>query len=140
MKILSTADIYKWEQATMSSQNLEPAEAMEGAAGALFQAIQQYIGERQGSFTILCGFGNNGGAGVAVGRMLHSAGHLVRIYLLNHIAYGPEHEINQQRLREVGITIAAFRPQSASEFQGKSVVIDALLGFGLPRPLDDGGK
>jgi len=140
MKILSTADIYKWEQATMASQNLEPAELMERAAGALFQAIQQYIGEKQGSFIILCGFGNNGGDGLAVGRMLHNAGHLVKIYLLNQVAYSPENEINQKRLREIGITISSLTPESTLEFQGKSVVIDALFGYGLSRPLDDSWK
>src|SRR5690606_11464436 len=91
-------------------------------------------------FTILCGFGNNGGDGLAVGRMLHNAGHLVKIYLLNQVAYSPENEINQKRLREIGITISSLTPESTLEFQGKSVVIDALFGYGLSRPLDDSWK
>lgn len=67
MKIFSAADIDKWEQATMVSQNLGSAELMEQAVEALFQALQQYVGERQATFVILCGFGNNGGDGLAVG-------------------------------------------------------------------------
>ncbi len=137
MKILSTSAMYKWEQATITSQNLVPADLMERAAGALFQAIQQYIGERQASFLILCGFGNNGGDGLAVGRMLHAAGHAVKIYLLKHTSYSAESQINQERLREIGIPIFTLTTESQLEFPKKSIIIDALFGYGLSRQLDN---
>lgn len=140
MKILSTADIYKWEQATMKSQNLAPAELMERAADVLFHAIQQYIGERQASFVILCGFGNNGGDGLAVGRMLHTAGHIVKIYLLTHTSYSTENQINQERLYKMEIPISPLTPESFLEFPEKSILIDALFGYGLSRQLDDTWK
>lgn len=140
MKILCTSDIYQWEQATMLSQNLAPAELMERAAEALFQAIQQYVGERQASFVILCGFGNNGGDGLAVGRMLQAAGHIVNVYLLAHTVYSTENEINQQRLRDMEIPISALAPESFLEVPEKSILIDALFGYGLSRPLDDDWK
>src|SRR5690606_25325351 len=140
MKILSTADIYKWEQATMKSQNLAPAELMERAADVLFHAIQQYIGERQASFVILCGFGNNGGDGLAVGRMLHTAGHTVKIYLLEHTSYSAENQINQKRLYEMGIPVSPLTPESFLEFPEKSIHIDALFGYGLSRQLDASWK
>ncbi|MBD1432164.1 NAD(P)H-hydrate dehydratase [Sphingobacterium sp. DN00404] len=140
MKILSAADIYKWEQATLISQNISSVELMERAAEALFQAIQQYVGERQASFVILCGFGNNGGDGLALGRMLHMAGHIVRIHLLEHTSYSAENEINQQRLHEMDISISSLSPESILEFPAKSILIDALFGYGLARPLDDRWK
>jgi hydroxyethylthiazole kinase-like uncharacterized protein yjeF len=140
MKILSAADIYKWEQATMTSQNLAPAELMERAADTLFKAIQQYIGERQASFVILCGFGNNGGDGLVVGRMLHTAGHTVKIYLLEHTSYSTENQINQKRLYEMGIPVSPLTPESFLEFPEKSILIDALFGYGLSRQLDDSWK
>lgn len=137
MKILSVTDIYKWEQATMASQNLAPAELMERAADALFHAIQQYIGERQASFVILCGFGNNGGDGLAVGRMLYNAGHTVKIYLLAQTSYSAENQINQQRLHEIDIPIFPISTESQLEFPEKSILIDALFGYGLSRQLDE---
>lgn len=137
MKILSAADIHTWEQATMASQKLAPAELMERAADALFQAIQQYIGERNCLFTILCGFGNNGGDGLAVGRMLHAAGHHVNIFLYGHSSYSEENRINQQRLQEKGIPIRPLTPESQLELRQHSIIIDALFGYGLSRPLDD---
>src|SRR5690606_4165406 len=136
MKILSATAIYEWELATIASQHLEPAELMERAAAALFQAIQQYVGERQASFVILCGFGNNGGDGLAVGRMLHHAGHTVKIYLLDHVAYSLENEMNQERLHEIGVPILSLTPESTLAFKEKNIWIDALFGYGLSRPLD----
>lgn len=140
MNILSAADIYKWEQATMANQHLAPAELMERAADALFRAIQQYVGERQASFVILCGFGNNGGDGLAVGRMLHTAGHTVKIYLLDHTSYSEENQLNQQRLYGIGIPIFPITPESQLELPEKSIFIDALFGNGLSRQLDDSWK
>ncbi|PRD56545.1 NAD(P)H-hydrate dehydratase [Sphingobacterium gobiense] len=140
MKILSAAQMYTWEQITMKSQNLAPAELMERAAEALFQAIQQYVGERQASFVILCGFGNNGGDGLAVGRMLYNAGHTVKIYLLAHTSYSAENQINQQRLHEIDIPILSITTESQLEFPEKSILIDALFGYGLSRQLDDNWK
>lgn len=140
MKILSAADMYKWEQLTIKSQNLAPAELMERAAEALFHAIQQYIGERHASFVVLCGFGNNGGDGLAVGRMLYNAGHTVKIYLLAHESYSTENQINQQRLTEMGLSITPITSESFLEFPEKSILIDALFGYGLSRRLDDSWK
>src|SRR5690606_25612152 len=140
MKILSAADNYKWEQTTMVSQNISSVELMERAAEALFQDIQQYVGERQASFVILCGFGNNGGDGLAVGRMLSRAGHTVKIYLLEHTSYSKENKINQQRLHEMGIPISSLSPKSILEFPTKSILIDALFGYGLSRPLAEHWK
>lgn len=137
MKILSATDIYKWEQATMTSQNLAPTALMERAADALFRAIQQFVGERTGTFIILCGFGNNGGDGLAVGRMLYTAGHQVDIYLLDHHSYSEENRINQQRLQAMGIPIHSLTSQSQLEHSPECIIIDALFGYGLSRVLDD---
>lgn len=137
MKILSTSDIYTWEQATMTRQNLAPAELMERAADTLFQAIQRSIGERPSSFVILCGFGNNGGDGLAVARMLSTAGQSVTVYLLAHPSYSKENQINQQRLRDMDHPILPLTMDSQLEIPEKSILIDALFGYGLSRQLDD---
>src|SRR5690606_14069115 len=91
-------------------------------------------------FVILCGFGNNGGDGLAVGRMLCNAGHTVKIYLLEHTSYSAENEINQQRLREMGVPISSLNSESILALPTKSILIDALFGYGLSRPLDDRWK
>lgn len=121
----------------MTSQNLAPAALMERAADALFHAIQQFVGERMGTFTILCGFGNNGGDGLAVGRMLHTAGHQVDVFLLDHHSYSEENQINQQRLQAMGIPIHSLTFQSQLEHSPECIIIDALFGYGLSRVLDD---
>jgi len=141
MKILSVADITAWEKGTVTIQKLAPAELMERAANALFQAIQQSIGVESGgkhrSFVVLCGPGNNGGDGLAVGRMLYATGHEVSIFLLKQDSYSAENQINQQRLREMDIPVYPFTPENQLFLPSKSIIIDALFGCGLSRPLDD---
>lgn len=136
MKILSASDIYKWERATIDGQNLAPAALMERAADALFQAIQQHVGERNGAFTILCGFGNNGGDGLAVGRMLQTAGHHVEIFLFEHSSYSEENQLNQRRLQKMGVPIYPLTLESQLELPPQHIIIDALFGYGLSRQLD----
>lgn len=136
MKIFSADAVLAWEQATIRSQHLTPAALMERAAHALFLEIQQHVGEKATSFLILCGFGNNGGDGLALGRMLHEVGHPVTVYRIEHHAYSEENQINESRLRALGITIQPLFPESNLRLEEGVFIIDALFGYGLSRPLD----
>jgi len=137
MKILSAQDIRSLEQQTVITQHLSQSALMERAGRMLFGELQNVFGECRCKAEILCGFGNNGGDGLVLGRLLHEAGHDVRVYLLDHHSYSGDNLINQERLRESGMEISMINKDSKLNFSGGSVLLDALFGYGLSRLLDD---
>lgn len=123
---------------------------MELAGAAAARAIRLRLGDRPGKAVILCGTGNNGGDGYVVARHLADQGFAIRTLALgaprpgsdaekNHTIWqrllahdaasgSPRHE---HRLAERGAT-ARMR-----HFLGHAnVIVDALFGTGLARPLD----
>lgn len=79
---------------------------------------------------ILCGPGNNGGDGFVAARHLKAAGWPVRLALL-----GEKAALKGDAAWAAGRWDGAVLPLEASLVDGKSLVIDALFGAGLSRPL-----
>ncbi|WP_437917749.1 NAD(P)H-hydrate dehydratase [Sphingobacterium sp. LRF_L2] len=137
MKILTADAIRELEKETILKQNLGPAMLMERAARAIFHEIQKKVGECHRHFTVLCGFGNNGGDGLALARMLNEVGHETQIFLLQHDRYTSDNLLNQERLRKIGIDIHNLVDKTQLQFPPQSIIIDALFGSGLSRPLTE---
>jgi NAD(P)H-hydrate epimerase len=105
------------------------AAMMEAAGGAVAVAI----GERWpiAPVTVLCGPGNNGGDGFVVARHLGAAGWPVKVALL-----GAREKLSGDAARAASLwkdDVAPFTPDS---LDGAGVVVDAMFGAGLSRPLD----
>jgi NAD(P)H-hydrate epimerase len=82
--------------------------------------------------TVLCGPGSNGGDGFVVARELDAAGWNVRVALLGTLDRLPEaarHHAEKWRAE-----IAALTP---SVIAGAELIIDAIFGAGLNRPLEN---
>lgn len=111
---------------------------MERAASKCVEWIKKKDWQKE-QVCIFCGKGNNGGDGLAIGRMLMQAGYTVSFYIL---AFGrpgsDDFELNLQRLHELS-TAAIHFLQTDTHFpplQQNDLVIDALFGSGLNKPLD----
>ncbi|MCL7986531.1 NAD(P)H-hydrate dehydratase [Sphingobacterium sp. lm-10] len=135
MKILSASDIRTADRATLDRQGIRSVDLMERAANCLFQQITKDFPSFETSFVIFCGTGNNGGDGLALGRLLSSSGRQVRIYLYETDKYSPDNIENQKRLRDARVEVNYFTDVIACDFELEDVVIDALYGIGLSRPL-----
>lgn len=91
---------------------------------------------------VLCGPGNNGGDGFVVARLLRERGWDVEVFL-----YGdpgklpPDARVNYERWGELGEAIKPIKqaPSAMNEItvSGRLVVIDALFGTGLKRPIPE---
>jgi NAD(P)H-hydrate epimerase len=82
------------------------------------------------SIAVLCGPGNNGGDGFVAARHLRAAGFDVRLALL-----GTPADLKGDAAamaREWGEGVATLSPQA---IEGADLVVDALFGAGLARPL-----
>jgi ADP-dependent NAD(P)H-hydrate dehydratase / NAD(P)H-hydrate epimerase len=103
-------------------------ELMENAGNAVARAIQQRWSARP--TIVLCGPGNNGGDGFVTARKLAEAGWPVRIALLgSRDRLTGEAGHHAQRWRE------PVEPLTPGVLEGAGMVVDALFGAGLSRPL-----
>ena len=136
MKILSAAQTRELDQATMREQDLTSAQLMERAAQALlFWFYGEYGHGRVPADTLLlCGPGNNGGDGLALARLLHEARYAVRVALLPADKQSADWQHNRQRLPEA-VPVHEISAENLPEIPADTVVIDALFGSGLSRPL-----
>ena len=136
MKILNAAQIRLLDQATIAEQGITSIELMERAASVLAEWIfRRYDQHEAGEILVLAGPGNNGGDGLAAARMLHQAGYKVRVALLPADKYAPDWLHNRQRL-PAAVPVAEIQPDALPVFEPNTLVLDALFGTGLTRPLE----
>ena len=137
MKILTAAQIRQLDQATTHEQRTTSTELMERAATAVAGwLLRHYDPRHTPDILLLCGPGNNGGDGLALARLLYQAGYPVRLALLPAARYSDDYQHNHHVLPKV-IPIQELGPESLPDIRPETLVIDALFGTGLTRPLAD---
>ena len=125
--LLSVADMYAADAAAARA-GTPGLTLMENAGRAVARAIVRRWAPRP--VAVLCGPGNNGGDGFVVARLLAEAGWPVRLGLLGA----------RERLRGDAAAMAArwehpVEPLDLALLDGEPLVVDALFGAGLTRPL-----
>ena len=153
-KVLTAAQIREVDRLTTERYGIQSIILMENAAHAVVRAITQRLdGSVRGKrILILCGKGNNGGDGFAVARILWNAGATITVLLMfpdNEIGGDAKQNLNILRglqsvqgsdtepaicLAEVGTHHIFF--DRLDTFFGPEVIVDAIFGTGLVRPLD----
>lgn len=86
----------------------------------------------------VCGTGNNGADGIAVGRILHGRGYDVTVLLAGNQDHAtPENRLQQQIAAQLGVSV-----NLASDFipGDYDVVVDAIFGIGLGRNVEGSYK
>ena len=104
---------------------------MENAGAAVAEAAIRLAGGKSAAIAVLCGPGNNGGDGFVAARLLRERGYRVRLGLLGDAA------TSQGRRRRDGARWGdGVEPLSTATLAGADLIIDALFGAGLARPLE----
>lgn len=132
-------DFRAWDELGIPSVCL-----MENAGAGAALALVGRWGPGPLRVVCVCGPGQNGGDGLVVARHLAVAGHAARIVLLpaSGAAEPPgDAGVNLRICRAMGLPVAtvgsAFSTLDArAALAGCDVVVDALFGTGLARPLD----
>jgi ADP-dependent NAD(P)H-hydrate dehydratase / NAD(P)H-hydrate epimerase len=137
MKVLSVSQIREADAYTIDHEPISSIDLMERAGLALAQHIMDFAGEDAETFLILSGQGNNGGDGLVIARVLHQHGYSVTVVVPWLNASGsPDFETNLQRLNQCGILEVRVRDAlELPDLTGFDVVLDALFGSGLTRPV-----
>ena len=135
MKILPAAALPALDAATCAAQNISSGALMDRAAGAFAEAFFRLfdLGDAP-DVLVLGGPGNNGGDGLAIARYLHLAGYAVRVALLPAARYSADYQQQRPRL-PAAVPVAAIDPENLPVIAPTTVVVDALFGTGLRRPL-----
>ena len=103
---------------------------MEAAGRAVTDAAAELAGGKA-CVAIACGPGNNGGDGFVAARLLRERGHVVRLGLL-----GKREALKGDAAEMAARWAGEIEPLSAATVAGADVIIDAMFGAGLTRPLD----
>jgi len=114
---------------------------MERASEALAGWISENCKNHK-KMAIFCGNGNNGGDGLALARILYMKGFDADVFVQNPKGkFSDDASVNLKRLRDFsGISVREFREAAQYNFDDRTVIIDALFGTGLSRPLEGVGK
>ena len=138
MKFFNTPLIKAIDAYTIENEPVASIDLMERAARALTAAILERYAGRE--FVVFAGPGNNGGDGLAVARMLNDAGCRVCVWLINPKGkLSPDCAVNLERLQVTGVPIIQVADAfTMPAIDTDAVIIDALFGSGLDRPVVSG--
>ena len=143
-ELLTAAQMRAIEQAAIESGQVTGLELMERAGRGVVEAVFEEwpeLAQTSHRAVVLCGPGNNGGDGFVVARLLKEWGWEVEVFL-----YGdpeklpPDARVNYERWCQLGAVEGLLgtegpKIQSGGAYED-GILVDALFGTGLARPLD----
>ncbi len=138
MKIFTTDQIRAWDRYTIDNEPVPSVELMNRAARAFTRWFIGHYTDASRPVVVIAGTGNNGGDGLAVARYLHQHFYGAKVLVYNFgekkSADFEDQLLSMPPYDAVEITwhdqTAQFPPVDA-----EAVLIDALFGSGLNRPL-----
>ncbi|NYT36597.1 NAD(P)H-hydrate dehydratase [Allopusillimonas soli] len=109
-------------------QGMPGVALMEAAGAAVANAVARRWARQR--VTVLCGPGNNGGDGFVAARHLRGAGWMVRVGLL-----GAREMLTGDAAHHAALWDGPIEPLSPALLEDAGLVVDALFGAGLSRPI-----
>ena len=115
---------------TINITQIPAMELMERAASKLVAVMQLKI-TKEDRILAVCGPGNNGGDGVAAGRILYSQGYHVAILFI-----GEESKCSEQMRAQLDMAKNLGIPlENSNKLSEYNIIIDAIFGVGLSKPI-----
>lgn len=131
------------DEATIQARNITSIDLMEETAFAAATFIFNHYADPDRPVVIFAGPGNNGGDGLAIARIMSNQGYKhVSVYLFNtKKALSNDCQANATRLHEECTDIRfieVVQQFEAPQLSPNTLIIDALFGTGLNKPLGGG--
>ncbi|GAB4241864.1 MAG: NAD(P)H-hydrate dehydratase [Acidobacteriota bacterium] len=143
MKLLTAEQMREVDRRTTEKADVPSALLMENAGFHLWHALACRVPDlAERRVAILCGKGNNGGDGMVLARQLHQRGVTPDVYLFAAAAeLRGDAALNAAILRHrelpfFEVTTSAAWSELADHLESYDVIVDALLGTGLAKPLE----
>ena len=145
LPVLSAEQLRRLDAWTIAHEPITSIELMERAAIRCVEWLGAHRGElfadaatKEQRYLILVGPGNNGGDGLAMARILSAAGHPVRVCQpFEQLELSYDNAMNLSRMEDASIAVVSSSPAGGPpQVCPGEIVIDALFGTGLSRPLE----
>ncbi len=138
MKVFNVEQIKQADRFTILNEPIASIDLMERAANQMLNAIAKLIDDTK-EINIFCGPGNNGGDGLALARLLSEKNYKVKVFIVKiSDTLSEDAQINYERLNNYDIeTVELDEFSSLPQLSNNNIIIDALFGSGLNRPLQD---
>ncbi|HEX7366013.1 MAG TPA: NAD(P)H-hydrate dehydratase [Pelobium sp.] len=138
LKLLTASQTREADKFTIINEPIESVELMERAATAFVKIFADRFPDRKKSILVFSGKGNNGGDGLAVARLLADDGyHQIQVFIADFSEKSSaDFDLNLQRLQEKDIAIFYLKQTAELAVLTADIIIDALLGSGLNKPLE----
>lgn len=137
LPLLTAENIRKADAYTIKHEPVSSVDLMERASKAFVGWFVNHFPDKKQSISVYCGTGNNGGDGLAIARMLYQHKYLkitVNIARFSKKSTA-DFDTNLQRLTAAGLTYTEIQTGDKLPDDKSDIVIDALLGSGLNKPL-----
>lgn len=137
LPLLTSPQIREADAYTIANEPVSSIDLMERASKAFVGWFINHFPDKRKPISVYCGTGNNGGDGLAIARMLDDHQYKsvsVKVARFSDKA-SADFNANFKRLEQTGILVTEIKPGDNFPAENGQVIIDALLGTGLNKPL-----
>ncbi|MBB5396485.1 NAD(P)H-hydrate dehydratase [Mucilaginibacter sp. AK015] len=137
LPLLISKQIREADAYTIANEPISSVDLMERASKAFVGWFVNHFQDRKQKIAVYCGTGNNGGDGLAIARILghHGYNHIdVKICRFSDNA-SDDFTTNLKRLKTSKIPIKELKKGFKTFKDSADLIIDAMLGTGLNKPL-----
>ncbi|WP_184550736.1 NAD(P)H-hydrate dehydratase [Mucilaginibacter sp. FT3.2] len=137
LPLLISEQIRQADAFTIANEPISSIDLMERASKAFVGWFINHFPDKSKSISFYCGTGNNGGDGLAIARLLkdHQYKNInVKIARFSQ-KESEDFTANFYRLQKTGIDITEINKGDTLPIEESAIIIDALLGSGLNKPL-----
>ncbi|MBP7102084.1 MAG: NAD(P)H-hydrate dehydratase [Bacteroidales bacterium] len=138
MKIPTIQQIREADAYTITNEPIESIQLMERAANVAASKIMELF-PSDISMLIFCGMGNNGGDGLAIARILLQHNYTCQVYIVKHTeTFSEDCQKNLAYLQSTHpLHIHEIIQENDIPSLHVELIIDAVLGSGLNKPVDN---
>ncbi|MDD6857548.1 NAD(P)H-hydrate dehydratase [Lachnospiraceae bacterium HCP1S3_C3] len=129
--IVNGSEMKEIDRQTINEIGIPSMVLMERAAYSVYEEMTSYV-HKDSRILIVCGSGNNGADGVALGRILMQNGYDVTLYMIgNSEHYTVEMKSQTEIASKIGLNMV--NETNIAEY---NVIVDAIFGIGLSRKVE----
>lgn len=140
--LLTSSQIRAIDAYTIAHEPIASIDLMERAAQAFMDCFVKHYPDKEKHIAIYCGTGNNGGDGLAIARLLYKAHYKnvsVKIARFSDKSTD-DFNANLKRLKAAHVDIIELTADNTLIIETADIIVDALLGTGLNKPLSGAYK
>ena len=138
LPLLTAAQIREADAYTIAHEPISSVDLMERASKAFTAWFVNHFPDKKKSISVYCGTGNNGGDGLAIARLLDAHQYKALNVKITRFSDNASDDFNAnlKRIQQTAIPLTELGKDENLPVEESEIIIDALLGSGLNKPLE----